>query len=234
MNILVAGANGGIGINLGKELSARGHQLSSLSRSISPEWSKHHLTLDCTTAIAVEKISDWLEQLPTLPDCVIQCAGILHNDSQRPEKALRDIDVGWLAESVRINLISHLQLAQAITPFVSRKHPVRWLSLSARVASMGDNYMGGWHSYRMSKAALNMLVRNISIEWARKSPQSIAIAVHPGTTESSLSAPFQKNIAADKLYSPELTAQRLADIAETLTPEMNGKLINWDGKHLPY
>ncbi|MFX4229025.1 MAG: SDR family NAD(P)-dependent oxidoreductase [Porticoccaceae bacterium] len=208
MNILIAGANGDIGTNLGKELTARGHQLSSLSRSDSPDWSQHHLTLDCTTAMAVERISDWLKQLTRHSRlCYPGARGILHRGDQRPEKALRDIDVGWLAESVRINLISHLQLAQAVTPFVSRKHPVRWLSLSARVSSMGDNYLGGWHSYRMSKAALNMLVRNISIERARKSPESIAIAVHPGTTESSLSAPFQKNIAADKLYSPELTAQ---------------------------
>ena len=79
-----------------------------------------------------------------------------------------------------------------------------------------------------------MLVRNLSIEWARKSPESIAIAVHPGTTKSSFSAPFQKNIPADKLYSPKLTANRLANIVETMTTDVNGKLLNWDGQPLPY
>jgi NAD(P)-dependent dehydrogenase (short-subunit alcohol dehydrogenase family) len=234
MNILIAGASGGIGNELGKTLLARGHQLSSLSRSGKPGWSQQHLQLDCTRTTAVESMSEWLNRLPSSPDCVIQCAGILHTETQRPEKSLGEIDIAWLAESMRVNLVAHLQLAQAVSPLVSRQHPVRWLSLSARVSSMGDNYLGGWHSYRMSKAALNMLIRNISIEWARKSPESVVIAVHPGTTDSPLSVPFQKNIPEDKLYSPQLTATRLADIAENLTADMNGKLINWDGKTLPY
>jgi len=235
MNILIAGANSEIGTALGTELQHRGHQLLSLSRSDThPQWSQHHLKVDCTSSRAVEVITHWLQQLPSRPEYVIQCAGILHNHQHRPEKALKDVNIGWLTESISVNLISHLQLAQAVAPLINRHHAMRWISVSARVASIQDNYLGGWYSYRMSKAALNMLVRNISIEWVRKSPESIAVAVHPGTTKSSLSAPFQKNIPADKLYSPELTARRLADIAETLTPEMNGKLLNWDGQPLPY
>jgi len=235
MNILIAGANGDIGMALGAELNRRGHRLFSLSRSSnSPPWSQQHLSVDCSTASSVDTVNHWLHQLDAPVDGVIQCAGILHNENHRPEKTLRDVDMDWLHKSMQVNLASHLHLAQALEAFIKRDRALRWVSVSARVASIGDNYLGGWYSYRMSKAALNMLVRNLSIEWARKSPESIAIAVHPGTTNSSLSEPFQKNIAPDKLYSAELTADRLANIVETMTTDMNGKLINWDGQPLPY
>ena len=235
MNILIAGANGDIGKALGAELDRRGHQLFSLSRSSNtPQWCQQHLSVDCSASNAVDAIKHWLLQLAEPIDGAIQCAGILHHGNNHPEKALRDVDLNWLNTSMQVNLASHLHLAQAVESCIKRDRAFRWISVSARVASIEDNYLGGWYSYRMSKAALNMLVRNLSIEWTRKSTESIAIAVHPGTTKSSLSEPFQKNIPTDKLYSPELTANRLADIVETMTPDVNGKLLNWDGQPLPY
>ena len=102
------------------------------------------------------------------------------------------------------------------------------------VGSITDNQLGGWYSYRMSKAALNMFIKTLSIEWQRKAPDSIVVATHPGTTDSALSEPFQANIKDGKLYTPELTAERLSRILEELNAEQNGHLLHWDGSVLPF
>ena len=86
----------------------------------------------------------------------------------------------------------------------------------------------------MTKAALNMFIRNLDIEWRRKSPDSIVVALHPGTTDTKLSEPFQKGLAPDKLYQPELTGRRLVDVIEQLTPERSGQLLHWDGTIFPF
>jgi NAD(P)-dependent dehydrogenase (short-subunit alcohol dehydrogenase family) len=102
------------------------------------------------------------------------------------------------------------------------------------VGSLEDNGLGGWYSYRMSKAALNMFIRNLSIEWSRKAPGSVVVAQHPGTTDSRLSEPFQAGIAEGKLYTREQTAERLVNVMRGLTPEQNGRLLHWDGSVLPF
>ncbi|MDF1762872.1 MAG: cell-cell signaling protein CsgA, partial [Oleibacter sp.] len=117
---------------------------------------------------------------------------------------------------------------------VKRSKPIQWVSLSAMVGSIEDNSLGGWYSYRMSKAALNMFVKNLSIEWGRKAPGSIVAALHPGTTESPLSEPFQAGIAEGKLYSRAETAERLIRVMRELNPEQHGKLLHWDGSILPF
>jgi NAD(P)-dependent dehydrogenase (short-subunit alcohol dehydrogenase family) len=102
------------------------------------------------------------------------------------------------------------------------------------VGSLEDNGLGGWYSYRMSKAALNMFIRNLSIEWSRKAPGSVVVAQHPGTTDSPLSEPFQAGIAEGKLYTREQTAERLVNVMRELTPEQNGRLLHWDGSVIPF
>lgn len=168
------------------------------------------------------------------PDWVFHCSGILHQAKQPPEKSIRDINADWVQASVTANLITHLHLAQSIAPFVSRKKSVRWISLSAKVGSIGDNQLGGWYSYRMTKAALNMMVRNLDIEWRRKNPACRVAAVHPGTTDTPLSQPFQAGVQPGKLYSPEQTAERMLNIMANLSEEQSGKLLFWDGTELPW
>jgi NAD(P)-dependent dehydrogenase (short-subunit alcohol dehydrogenase family) len=168
------------------------------------------------------------------PDWVFHCSGILHQAKQPPEKSIRDINADWVQASVTANLITHLHLAQSIAPFVSRKKSVRWISLSAKVGSIGDNQLGGWYSYRMTKAALNMMVRNLDIEWRRKNPACRIAAVHPGTTDTPLSQPFQAGIQPGKLYSPQQTAERMLNIMANLSEAQSGKLLFWDGTELPW
>ena len=234
MNILIGGANGGIAQALGTTLAARGHQLSSISRGLAPTWSSHHLQNGCDSASSITAIRDFITTDHLAPELVIQCAGILHNQNNMPEKALARLSESWLMESMRTNLCTHMYLAQAVDSLVVKHSPLKWVSLSAMVGSIGDNQIGGWHSYRMSKAALNMLVRNLSIEWSRRAKGSIAVALHPGTTDTDLSKPFQSNIDSHKLYSANKTGARLSDVIENLKPQQNGQLLHWDGSILPF
>jgi NAD(P)-dependent dehydrogenase (short-subunit alcohol dehydrogenase family) len=106
--------------------------------------------------------------------------------------------------------------------------------LSAKVGSISDNRLGGWHSYRASKAALNMLVRNFAIEMAPRAPEAVIAALHPGTVDSALSKPFQRGVAPDKLFSPAQSAGYLLDVIDGLTPADSGGLFSWDGARIPY
>jgi len=234
LNILIAGAQGGVAQAIGKELYLRKHRVLSLSRTDAPDWSANHLRIDCSQPDCVQPLKNWLNQQTNTPEIVIQCAGILHNTSKMPEKALSQISSDWLHQSIDINLLSHIHLAQAIDPFVKRQKPIRWVSLSALVGSLTENELGGWYSYRISKAALNMFIRNLSIEWGRKSPNSIVTALHPGTTKTALSEPFQRNIAPEKLYAPQLTGRRLSNVIDNLSIAQHGRLLHWDGTIVPF
>jgi NAD(P)-dependent dehydrogenase (short-subunit alcohol dehydrogenase family) len=107
-------------------------------------------------------------------------------------------------------------------------------ALSARVGSITDNRLGGWHSYRASKAALNMLMVNFAIELRRTHPQAIVAALHPGTVDTALSEPFQRGVVPEKLFVPEISARYLLDVLNQLAPEDSGGLFAWDGARLPY
>jgi NAD(P)-dependent dehydrogenase (short-subunit alcohol dehydrogenase family) len=94
--------------------------------------------------------------------------------------------------------------------------------------------MGGWYSYRTSKAALNMVLKNLSIEWRRTMPRCSVAALHPGTTDTPLSAPFQRNVSAEKLFTPAQTAGYLLALIDQLTPKVSGRFWSWDGEILPW
>jgi NAD(P)-dependent dehydrogenase (short-subunit alcohol dehydrogenase family) len=102
------------------------------------------------------------------------------------------------------------------------------------VGSIGDNRLGGWHSYRASKAALNMLIRNLAIEFATRNPSGIVAGLHPGTVDTDLSRPFQRGVSADRLFSPEQSAARLLDVLDGLSPAQSGRLFAWDGTEIPF
>ena len=102
------------------------------------------------------------------------------------------------------------------------------------VGSIEDNHLGGWYSYRISKAALNMFIRTLSIEWGRRSPASVVVAQHPGTTVSALSEPFAEGIPEGRIYSAEQTAERLIEVMRSLNQTHHGRLLHWDGRILPF
>ncbi|MDC0037014.1 short-chain dehydrogenase, partial [bacterium] len=117
---------------------------------------------------------------------------------------------------------------------LDKTKPSIFAALSARVGSIEDNKLGGWYAYRMSKTALNMFIKTASIEIKRQNPNAIVVGLHPGTVDSPLSKPFQKNIKPEKLFTPEFSANKLIQVMHSLNINDSGKIFAWDGKQIPY
>ncbi len=165
-----------------------------------------------------------------LPDYIINTIGLLHDEQHQPEKTVSQMSQDWLEKSMAVNVMTTVNLLQQLEKVMQRRSSIKILCLSARVSSISDNQLGGWHSYRMSKAALNMLIKNVAIDWQRRHPQSIICGYHPGTVDTPLSKPFQTNIPEKQLFSAERAAMYLLDVLHQLSTEGSGKLFDWQGK----
>jgi NAD(P)-dependent dehydrogenase (short-subunit alcohol dehydrogenase family) len=165
---------------------------------------------------------------------VVNCAGILHESTLQPEKSLKRINPEHLLRYFQVNSISSLLLAKHLLPLFRHGEKSLLAAISAKVGSIGDNQLGGWYGYRASKAALNMFMRNVAIEYLRTSPRTIVVLLHPGTTDTHLSQPFQKNVPAGKLFSVERTVSQLLEVMENLDEGDSGQFFSWDGSRLPW
>ncbi|MEM8984556.1 MAG: SDR family NAD(P)-dependent oxidoreductase [Pseudomonadota bacterium] len=163
-------------------------------------------------------------------DAVIVATGTLHGATHNPEKSWRDIDAAALAEVYRVNTIGPTLVAKHFLPRLHRKQRAIFAALSARVGSISDNRLGGWYAYRASKAALNMLIRSLSIEFARRNRNGIVIGLHPGTVDTALSKPFQANVPAGKLFSTDTAAGQLLAVIDAAGPSQTGQCFAWDGQ----
>lgn len=168
------------------------------------------------------------------PTLVIVATGLLHGHGHGPEKALRDLDADWLAKVYAVNAIGPALVAKHFLPIMPKSGRAVFAALSARVGSIGDNRLGGWHGYRASKAALNMLVRNLAIEERRRNDRAIVVALHPGTVDTALSRPFQGNVQAGRLLEPERAALQLLDVMESLKVSDSGKQLDFEGNEVPF
>lgn len=166
------------------------------------------------------------------PDIVIVATGRLHAAGMQPEKTMRSLDRSVMEQSFGVNAIGPALIAQRILPRLPRDRRTVFAALSARVGSISDNRLGGWYSYRASKAALNMLIRCFAIELKRTHPQAVCVGLHPGTVDSALSRPFQTGLSADRIFSPVTAAEQLISVIDSLTPECSGRLFGWDGKEI--
>ncbi|WP_111643162.1 SDR family NAD(P)-dependent oxidoreductase [Marinimicrobium alkaliphilum] len=171
---------------------------------------------------------------PRAPTLVFCAVGHLHSDTQMPEKKLADLERETLSHYFEINAVIPAMVLKYFVPCLDRAASARVVFLSAKVAGISDNRLGGWYGYRASKAALNMLIKTASIELARSHRKACLIALHPGTTATPLSAPFSKSLPPEKLFSAELTAERLCGVIEELSAEDNGRFVHWDGTDLPW
>ncbi|WP_298225161.1 SDR family oxidoreductase [Acidocella sp.] len=165
-------------------------------------------------------------------DTVIVATGLLHGPGIAPEKALRDLRSDVLAKVFAVNCIGPMLVMKYFLPLLARRRPARLAVLSARVGSVSDNRLGGWYAYRAAKAALNMAVRSAAIETARRAPQAMVLALHPGTVESWLSAPFHGGVPVAQVVSPALAAKNLADVLENAKLEQSGRLLAFDGQEI--
>ncbi len=219
---IIIGASGGIGAALADQLEADNDcQVRRLSRSGADP-------IDLTDEASIAAAATQFAALNMPPELVFVATGLLHRSSKGPEKSMRDLDPEWMLENYRINAIGPALVAKHFLPLMPRDRRTIFAVLSARVGSISDNRLGGWHSYRASKAALNMLLRNLSIEWQRKNPQAIIVGLHPGTVETALSAPFKGNPATER-FVPALAAQQLLAVLDGLNPAQSGQLFSYDG-----
>ncbi len=166
------------------------------------------------------------------PELVIDATGILHGAGMAPEKSWRELDPATLARAFAINAIGPALLMKHFLPLLPRARRVVFATLSAKVGSIGDNRLGGWYAYRASKAALNQLVRTASIELRRSRPQAICVALHPGTVDTGLSAPFAKS--GLEVQPPALAAKRLLSVLAGLRAEDSGQFFDYRGERLPW
>ena len=168
------------------------------------------------------------------PEWVIVATGVLTLDNgQGPERSFKKIDAASMNKVFALNTFGPALIAKHVLPIMPRDRRTVFAALSARVGSIGDNRLGGWHSYRASKAALNMLLRNFAIELARTNPNAIVAGLHPGTVDSALSRPFQANLAEGQLTGPGKAARDLVRVLGTLTPEHSGQVFDYAGQRIP-
>lgn len=165
---------------------------------------------------------------------VIYCVGVLHAPDISPEKSLRQINAQQLLHYFQINSIGAVLLAKHLMPLFNKSERSIFASISAKVGSIGDNRLGGWYGYRASKSALNMFLKSTAIEYSRRCPQTIVAALHPGTTATRLSQPFQKNVPPEKLFPVEHTVKLLSQVISGLELSDSGKFFSWDGTELPW
>ena len=167
-------------------------------------------------------------------DWVINCAGYLHGEHGGPEKSIKSIDADFLIENIKINTLPTLHLAKYFSAALKKSQMPRLATVSARVGSIDDNRLGGWYSYRISKAALNMALKTLSIEWKHSHPQGCVVALHPGTNDSPLSKPFQANVAPQNLFTPAYTASCFVKLLTRLDSRNSGKFWAWDETIIPW
>lgn len=226
---VIVGAEGGIGQAFANALEEENH-FESVVR-----FSRSHnspVKLDICEEGTIIESAKWLADNNISPTMVFVASGLLHKGEHRPEKSLNDIDPDWLAENYRVNAIGPTLIAKHFLPLMPTEVLTKFAVLSARVGSISDNRLGGWYGYRAAKAALNMMIRNLSIEWSRKHKRSIIVALHPGTVNTPLSAPFQANVPAGKLFDADRAALQLLDVLDELKPSDTGKIFAWDSEEI--
>lgn len=233
---IVFGASGGIGSALVAELAARGTGMVFAAARTRPTtlpkgavWVRFDLDDERTLATAAQATGS----MPL--DCVIIASGVLTlPDGTGPERSYRQVDAQPMARVFHLNTIGPALIAKHFLPLLPRDRRGVFAALSARVGSISDNRLGGWHSYRASKAALNMLVRNWAIELGRTHRDAICVGLHPGTVDTALSEPFQANLPDGQLTDPADAARHLLDVMDGLAPGDSGNLFDWEGEKVAF
>ncbi|MEM1086472.1 MAG: SDR family NAD(P)-dependent oxidoreductase [Pseudomonadota bacterium] len=237
MRAVIIGASGGIGSAFVKQLASRSeieavHALSRSRQVIEgPKIIPGHIDILDENSV-IESAAD-VKSVGS-PDLVIVATGILSDGADlEPEKTYRHQSYSNFERVFAINTFGPGLVAKHFLPIMPRKGRAVFAALSARVGSISDNGYGGWHSYRASKAALNMLIRNYAIEQKRRNEDFIAVSLHPGTVDTDLSKPFQKNVPDKQLFTPDQSAGYLLDVIDDLTPDQSGNAFDWAGKEIP-
>ncbi|MFU7528366.1 SDR family NAD(P)-dependent oxidoreductase [Qipengyuania sp. ASV99] len=231
----VFGSSGGIGKALCEALAQRGCEtIHAGSRSgvepVGPQY--RPFTFDLEDEASIQSAAEAMQDNP--PEWVIIATGVLTlPDGTGPERSYKRIDAAAMAKVLALNTIGPALIAKHFLPLLPRDRRCVFAALSARVGSISDNGLGGWHSYRASKAALNMLIRNFALEMARSHQRSIIVGLHPGTVDSPLSEPFQANLPEGQLTPPDAAAGNLLEVLAGLSSDDSGGVFDFAGKRVP-
>lgn len=238
LSVAVVGATGGLGRAFLEVLAEQDRvgRVAAFSRSAAaPSGDKiaaYRLDLEDDASIAAAAGAA-AERGPF--HLILVASGILHDgESLKPEKTWRHLDGEALARAFRVNATGPALVAKHFLPLLAEDRKAAFAALSARVGSISDNGFGGWYAYRASKAALNMLIKTLSIELARRNPTALCAALHPGTVDTPLSGPFQRGVPEDKLFSPRFAAESVLGVLDGLTPEDSGGLFAWNGARIAF
>ena len=231
----IFGASGGIGRSLCEVLAERGCDpvFAGSRMGEGPNTpSYRRFAFDLTDEASIQNAAAMMRDDP--PDLVIVATGVLTlEDGTGPERTLKRLDPGAMAQVLTLNTIGPALIAKHILPLMPRDRRFVFAALSARVGSISDNGLGGWHSYRASKAALNMLLKNFALEMGRTHAEGIVVGLHPGTVDSALSQPFQKGLPEGQLTQPMQAATNLLRVLDALSPKDSGKVFDFAGVQVP-
>ncbi|AOY89012.1 short-chain dehydrogenase [Marinobacter salinus] len=244
--VVIAGASGAIGAALAARIIDRDPESRVVGLCRNPEHAPEALQAldrvslvrwDAEDSETLEPMAASLASLFPIRggiDTLIYTAVLLHADNMFPEKRLEELSADAMARSFAVNATGFGLLVRALVPWLRHRELKRIGAISAKVGSITDNHLGGWYAYRSSKAALNMLVRTMSVELPRRCRPVACVALHPGTTESALSQPFSQSLAQLEVHSPDETAGNLLAVLEGVDADSNGLFLNWDGSALPW
>jgi len=235
LKILIIGGSGGIGaalvkLYLASKPEAIIHATYRAHKPILENTRVNWFKLDAASEQDVRSLAD---SIPSL-DILINAAGILHLPNRKPEKSVNDFNPDFFHHNLNSNVVPTINLAKYFASHLKSKQNTYFIALSARIGSIEDNKIGGWISYRCSKAALNMAIKTISIEWKHKAPNCCVLAFQPGTTDTRLSKPFQKNVPSTKLFTPDYVAHCLLDLLDTVKPTDSGRFFSYDRTEIPW
>lgn len=235
---IVVGASGGIGRALVEAMPD--WRVHAISRSEAPpgvQQNVHwHICADDSASreATVRDIAVALQAAGAGLRRVIVCSGTLHGGHYRPERALRELDPTAMHTVFHVNAMVPMLWLAALESLMRGSPECVAACLSARVGSIADNHLGGWYSYRGSKAALNMMLKSAAIELSRRAPGVKLLAFHPGTTDTALSKPFQARVPDGKLFTPEYVATRLLDLMHASRPDGVLSYIDWAGEKIDW
>lgn len=231
----VFGASGGIGTALCEALAAGGcaRIYAGSRRGEAPQGLEfERFSFDLANEASIAAAAETMRAEP--PEWMIVATGVLTlPDGTGPERSYKRLDPAAMAEVFARNTIGPALIAKHMLALMPRGSAFTFAALSARVGSISDNRLGGWHSYRASKAALNMLLKNFAVEMARTHPDGVIVGLHPGTVDSALSAPFQSGLAEGQLTAPDRAAANLIGVLARLTPEQSGRVFDFRGEDVP-
>jgi len=237
LRVIIVGASGGIGgafidaLNTASQVK----DIYALSRQgATPHGGKvRALTFDFSDEDNIETRAEMLRQTGKF-DLVVVATGLLQGQNIAPEKNIRALSHNSFLKSLEVNVVGPALTAKHFLPLMRRDRKVVFAALSARVGSISDNRLGGWYAYRASKAALNMTLKTLAIEYGRRFDQAVITGLHPGTVDTALSAPFQGNVPDGKLFTPEFSTRKMLAVIDILTPSDSGNLFAWDGEQIEF